>query len=74
MLFKSVLTSALLALSLGAEVEASGRLSKLARSSMERAEKLVENARCQKANSGNGQGDRFLNANTKGEYFDCPVG
>lgn len=70
MLFKSVLTSALLALSLGSEAaEATGRLSKLARAGMRRAEQVIENARGQTGSTqGQGKSNRFLSSNTTGEY------
>lgn len=70
MLVKSVLTSALLALSLGSEaVEASkskfGRLGKLARDPLERAQKTVMAAHHKPSRSEKGY--RFLNEKTKRE-------
>lgn len=74
MLLKSVLTSALLALSLGSEaVEAKdskfGRMSKIVRDPLEKAKHAAEAARCHHHKGGhNSDGYRFLNEKTRREY------
>lgn len=65
---KSVLTSALLALSLGAEtVEAAkfGRFGQLARAPLEQATRFIEASRCKPAQANDGF--RFLSPKTQRE-------
>lgn len=73
-MLKSILTSALLALSLGSEaVEASkdskfGRMSKIVRDPLEKAKNAAEAARCHHNNGGqNSNHYRFLNEKTRRE-------
>lgn len=70
MLFTSVLTSAVLALSLGVDTVAAskhGRLGQLAREPLERAKRAVEDGYAKPVRSTKHY--RFLNDKTKGKYW-----
>lgn len=69
MLFTSVLTSAVLALSLGVDTVAAshGRLGQLAREPLERAKRAVDSGHAKPIRSTKDY--RFLNDKTKGKYW-----